>query len=46
MGKRDYRHHEPKKAKKTAKRTPLSEATPLPPVVEVVRPPRKGKEEA
>jgi hypothetical protein len=46
MGKRDYRHHESKKQKKITKRTPLSEAVPLPPVVEVVRAPRKGKEEA
>jgi len=42
MGRRDYRHREPKKAKKDAKK--LSTATILPPpiTVEVIK---KGKQE-
>ncbi len=42
MGKRDYRHREPKKAKRDAKK--LSTATILPPLttVEVIK---KGKKE-
>jgi len=43
MGKRDYRHREPKKPKKDAKKPPVSVLLPAPPQVEVVRKPRKGK---
>ena len=35
MGGRDYRHHEPKKPKKSAKQVPLATVLPLEPVREV-----------
>ena len=40
MGKRDYRHREPKKQKKDAKRISTATILPSPTTVEVVR---KGK---
>ncbi len=45
MGKRDYRHHEPKKPKKTAKKMALTDALPSPVIVEVVRKKRKELKE-
>ena len=43
MGKRDYRHREPKKPKKDTKKPPVSAVLPATPQVEVIRKPRKGK---
>ena len=46
MGKRDYRHREPKKQKKDAgKLSPIS-IVPPPTTVEVVKKGKKGREEA
>jgi len=42
MGKRDYRHREPKKQKKEAKKTSLTEILPSSAAVEVVKKGRKG----
>ena len=42
MGKRDYRHREPKKPKKNAKRPSGSDLLPAPAGVEVIK---KGKKE-
>jgi hypothetical protein len=42
MGKRDYRHREPKKPKKGAKRPSVSDVLPTPATVEVIK---KGKKE-
>lgn len=42
MGKRDYRHREPKKTKKDTKKTSLSDILPPPTTVEVIK---KGKKE-
>jgi hypothetical protein len=42
MGRRDFRHREPKKPKKGAKRPPISELLPTPTTVEVIK---KGKKE-
>ena len=42
MGKRDYRHREAKKPKKTAKKTSPSTILPSPTTVEVIK---KGKKE-
>jgi hypothetical protein len=42
MGRRDYRHREPKKPKKGAKRPPISDLLPTPTTVEVIK---KGKKE-
>jgi hypothetical protein len=42
MGKRDYRHREPKKPRKGARRPAVSEFLPNPSSVEVVK---KGKKE-
>jgi len=42
MGKRDYRHREPKKSKKDTKKLSAETILPPPTTVEVVR---KGKEE-
>lgn len=44
MGKRDYRHREPKKLKKGAKRSGAAEVLPTPVTVEVVRKGKKTKE--
>ena len=43
MGKRDYRHREPKKPKKGAKKPSVPELLSAPPPVEVIKKPRKGK---
>ena len=43
MGKRDFRHREPKKHKKDAKRISPETMLTLPPTVEVIK---KGKKEA
>ncbi len=42
MGKRDYRHREPKKSKREAKKTPAATILPSPMTVEVIK---KGKKE-
>jgi len=42
MGKRDYRHREPKKSKKDAKRITVETILPSPETVEVIK---KGKKE-
>ncbi len=42
MGRRDYRHREPKKSKKDAKKISVATILPSPPVVEVIK---KGKKE-
>jgi hypothetical protein len=42
MGKRDYRHREPKKTKKSAKKTSAEAILPSPPTVEVIK---RGKKE-
>ena len=42
MGRRDYRHREPKKAKKDTKKISVATILPPPTTVEVVR---KGKKE-
>ncbi len=44
MGSRDYRHHEPKKPKKNAKKLPPVSVLPTPVEVEVVRKGRKQRE--
>lgn len=41
MGKRDYRHHEPKKPKKEAKKALIQSVLPAPVSVEVIK--TKGK---
>jgi len=47
MGRRDYRHREPKKQKKDAgKVSPLSIVSPPPATVEVIKKAKKGREEA
>ena len=43
MGRRDYRHREPKKPKKDAKKISVAEILTSPAAVEVIR---KGKKEA
>jgi len=43
MGKRDYRHREPKKPKKGAKKPSVSELLPTPASVEVIKKGRKEK---
>jgi len=43
MGRRDYRHREPKKPKRDAKKVPATTILPTPTTVEVVK--KKGKEE-
>jgi hypothetical protein len=43
MGRRDYRHREPKKPKRDAKKVPATTILPPPTTVEVVK--KKGKEE-
>ena len=45
MGKRDYRHREPKKPKKDAKKPDIASLLPTPVTVEVVRKGKKRKEE-
>ena len=48
MGRRDYRHREPKKTKKDAKKTSVPSILPPPVEVEVIkkeRKERKGEEE-
>ncbi len=46
MGKRDYRHHEPKKPKKDAKKPSLAAIQPMHTVEsEVIRKERKKREE-
>ena len=45
MGKRDYRHREPKKSKKDAKKVSAPGILPPPVIVEVVRKPRKERKE-
>ena len=42
MGRRDYRHREPKKTKKSAKKVTAATILPSPTIVEVVK---KGKKE-
>ncbi len=42
MGKRDYRHREPKKTKKMAKKISVDTILPAPTTVEVIK---KGKKE-
>lgn len=48
MGKRDYRHREPKKTKKVAKKLPsetlLASVSPTPTTVEVIKKGKKGSE--
>ena len=47
MGRRDYRHREPKKQKKDASKvSPVSIIVPPPTTVEVVKKAKKGREEA
>ena len=43
MGTRDFRHHEPKKTKKGAKKPLVSEVLSAPPAVEVIK--SKGKKD-
>ena len=43
MGTRDFRHHEPKKPRKGAKKPLVSEVLAVPPTVEVIK--AKGKKE-
>jgi len=43
MGRRDYRHREPKKTKKDAKKVSAPNILPPPTVVEVVRKERKER---
>ena len=43
MGKRDYRHREPKKAKKDAKKPDIASLLPTPVTVEVISKGKKGK---
>ncbi|MFC1987223.1 hypothetical protein ACFLVH_01590 [Chloroflexota bacterium] len=45
MGKRDYRHREPKKTKKDAKKAPTATILPPPMTVEVVKRVKKEREE-
>ena len=46
MGRRDYRHREPKKPKKDAKKTSVDTILPPPVTVEVIKKGKKeGKEE-
>lgn len=45
MGKRDFRHREPKKPKKDAKKLPSATILPLPTTVEVIRKGKKEQEE-
>ena len=45
MGRRDYRHREPKKTKKDAKKVSTPSILPPPVTVEVVRKPRKERKE-
>jgi len=42
MGRRDYRHREPKKVKKSTKKISAETILPSPPTVEVIK---KGKKE-
>ncbi|MBE0479595.1 MAG: hypothetical protein IBX68_01300 [Dehalococcoidia bacterium] len=44
MGKRDYRHREAKKPKKSAKKSTVSEILPMPTVVEVVKKSKKDRQ--
>ena len=44
MGRRDYRHREPKKPKKDAKKVSPATILPPPATVEVVKPKRKEEE--
>ena len=46
MGKRDYRHRETKKPKKTAKKIAVTDILPSPPTVEVIKKQRKEPDEA
>ena len=46
MGRRDYRHREPKKTKKEAKTAPPATVMPSPTFVEVVRKRKKREEES
>jgi hypothetical protein len=46
MGKRDYRHREPKKSKKAAKRISPVTIIPAPMNVEVIKKGKKKREEA
>jgi len=43
MGRRDYRHREPKKTKKVAKKVSATDILPPPMTVEVVRKERKER---
>jgi hypothetical protein len=45
MGKRDYRHHEPKKQKKSAKKSILTDILQAPVNVEVIRKKKREPEE-
>jgi len=45
VGRRDYRHREPKKTKKDAKKKSVANILPAPMTVEVVRKKRKEREE-
>jgi hypothetical protein len=45
MGKRDYRHRETKKSKKTAKKIAVTDILPPPLTVEVIRKKRKEPED-
>ena len=45
MGRRDYRHREPKKARKNARKLPQVNITTTPASVEVIRKTSKRKEE-
>ncbi len=46
MGRRDFRQHETKKPKKGAQKAPIATVlTPPPPVVEVIKKPRKVETE-
>ena len=46
MGKRDYRHREPKKAKKDARKLPPVSISPTSVNVEVIKKGKREKEEA
>ena len=45
MGRRDFRHREPKKTKKSAKKLTLTDVLPPPSTVEVVKKEKKRKVE-
>jgi len=46
MGKRDYRHREPKKSKRDAKKPTIEGVLPTPVTVEVVKKSKKRREES